>query len=158
VRFNILYGHYDYYVVLQEDSHPFGLEEKFLNATRTLNEWIREAGSKPVIYMTWAKKNEEQEQARMTAVHKFVAKDIDALLAPVGKNWWNYMHSWSNIEMYYEDGAHVSKKESDFAAKYIWDAIETDLHRNPQYPKPFHKSKNKDCWVDENAIHLYNIW
>ena len=55
VRFNILYGHYDY-VVLQEFSHPFGPEEKFFGAVRTLNQWIREAKSKPVIYMTWAMK------------------------------------------------------------------------------------------------------
>jgi lysophospholipase L1-like esterase len=134
VRFNILYGHYDY-VVLQEHSHPFGPEEKFLNAVRALNRWIREAGSTPVIYMTWAKKNEEQEQARMTAVHKSVAKDIDALLAPVGEYWWDYMRSWPNIEMYYEDGAHASEQGSDFAAKYIWDAIETDLHRKLQAEK-----------------------
>ena len=42
VRFNILYGHYDY-VVLQEFSHPFGPEEKFFGAVRTLDQWIREA-------------------------------------------------------------------------------------------------------------------
>lgn len=129
VRFNILYGHYDY-VVLQEHSHPFGPEEKFLDAVRTLNKWIREAGSKPVIYMTWAKKEEEHEQARMTAVHEAVAKDIDALIAPVGENWWSYMRSYPDLEMYYEDGAHASESGSDFAAKYIWDAIETDLHRS----------------------------
>ena len=129
VRFNILYGHYDY-VVLQEHSHPFGPEEKFLDAARALNKWIREAGSKPVIYMTWAKKEEEHEQARMTAVHEAVAKDIDALIAPVGENWWSYMRSYPDLEMYYEDGAHASESGSDFAAKYIWDAIETDLHRS----------------------------
>lgn len=128
VRFNILYGHYDY-VVLQEHSHPFGPEEKFLEAARALNQWIREAGSKPVIYMTWAKKDEEQEQARMTAVHRAVAKEIDALLAPVGENWWSYMRTYPNLEMYYEDGAHASENGSDFAAKYIWDAIKTDLYK-----------------------------
>ena len=41
VRFNILYGHYDY-VVLQEHSHPFGPEEKLFDAVRQLNTWIRE--------------------------------------------------------------------------------------------------------------------
>ena len=73
VRFNILYGHYDY-VVLQEHAHPFGPEEKFFEAARMLSQWIREAGSKPVLYMTWAKKEEEHEQAHMTEVHKAVAE------------------------------------------------------------------------------------
>ena len=129
VRFNILYGHYDY-VVLQEHSHPFGPEEKFFEAVRKLNEWIREAESKPVIYMTWAKKDEEQEQARMTSVHEQVAHEIGALVAPVGKYWWDYRRSWPDMEMYYEDGAHASSHGSHFAAKYIWETIRMDIHRS----------------------------
>lgn len=126
VRFNILYGKYDY-VVLQEHSHPFGPEEKFFHAANILNQWIREAGSTPLIYMTWAKKDEEPEQARMTQIHKAVAKEIDALLAPVGENWWDYLHSHPELEMYDPDGAHASRHGSEFAAKYIWDAIRADL-------------------------------
>ena len=57
VSFNIRHGHYDY-VVLQEHAHPFGPEEKFFDAARTLADWAKEAGSTPVIYMTWAKKDE----------------------------------------------------------------------------------------------------
>ena len=79
--------------------------------------------------MTWAKKDEESEQAHMTEVHQRVAKSINALLAPVGEYWWGYMRSWPNIEMYNEDGAHASKHGSEFAAKYIWDAIYHDLYQ-----------------------------
>jgi hypothetical protein len=32
----------------------------------------------------------------------------------------------------YEAGAHASERGSDFAAKYIWDTIKTDLHRKQQ--------------------------
>lgn len=127
VRFNILYGHYDY-VVLQEHAHPFGPEEKFFAAVRQLNEWIRQAGSKTVIYMTWAKKEEEFNQERMTVAHEQIAEEIGALIAPVGKYWWSYMRSWPEIEMYYKDGQHASPQGSEFAAKYIWDAINTDLN------------------------------
>ena len=128
VRFNILYGHYDY-VVLQEHAHPFGPEEKFYGAVRQLNQWILEAGSKAVIYMTWAKKDEEFNQERMTLAHEQIAEEIEALLAPVGKYWWEYMRSYPDIEMYYKDGQHASPDGSRFAAKYIWNAIETDLCR-----------------------------
>ena len=51
VRFNILYGHYDY-VVLQEHSHPFGPEEKLFDAVRQLNTWIREANAKPLVHQS----------------------------------------------------------------------------------------------------------
>ena len=75
VRFNILYGHYDY-VVLQEFSHPFGPEEKFFGAVRTLNQWIREAKSKPVIYMTWARK-EEQKRERLVLTSENILQIIN---------------------------------------------------------------------------------
>ena len=128
VRFNILYGRYDY-VVMQEQSHPFGPEEKFMDAARILNGWIKEAGSTPVIYETWAKKDEPENQAYMNEVHHRVVEEINALLAPVGENWRAYMESHPDVEMYAFDGAHASVHGSDFAAGYIWDTIKADLER-----------------------------
>ena len=69
VRFNILYGGYDY-VVLQEHAHPFGPEEKLMAAAAALGKMIREAGSTPVIYECWAKKDEPEAQALMNAAHR----------------------------------------------------------------------------------------
>ena len=124
VRFNILHGGFDY-VVLQEHAHPFGPEEKFRDAAIALNSMIREAGSIPVIYETWARRAEPEAQAHMNEVHERVAEEIGALIAPVGENWWEYQKCWPNLEMYAEDGEHASEAGSDFAAKYIWETIST---------------------------------
>jgi len=126
VRFNILFGGYDY-VVLQEYAQPFGPEEKFAKAAKKLNSWIRDAGSIPVIYETWAAKDKPEDQAYMNEVHRRIAEEIGALIAPVGENWWGYSKSWPDLEMYDPDGEHASKQGSDFAAKYIWEAIRQDL-------------------------------
>ena len=126
--FNILYGNYDY-VVLQEHAHPFGPEKEFLDAAVALNRMIREAGSTPVIYECWARKNEPEMQEPMNRAHRLAAEEIGALIAPVGENWWVYKESWPNLEMYDEDGAHASRAGSDFAAKLIWETIFDDLHR-----------------------------
>lgn len=128
VKFNILYGNYDY-VVLQEHSHPFGPEETYFKAVRKLNAWIQEAGSTPVIYLTWAKKEEECEQERMTDAHRKIADEIGAILAPVGNRWWMYQKIHPDVEMYYEDGAHASIEGSKFAAKVIWKAIFSDYSK-----------------------------
>ena len=127
-RFNILYGGYDY-VILQEHAHPFGPQEEFLDAAITLNKMIREAGSTPIIYECWAKKDEPEKQTYMNEVHRHIAEEIKALIAPVGENWWTYKESWPDLEMYDEDGAHASRAGSDFAAKHIWEEICTDLYR-----------------------------
>ena len=126
VRFNILHGRYDY-VVLQEHAHPFGPVEKFRDAAVKLNEMIRQAGSIPIIYETWARKSEPEAQAQMNDAHRHIAEEISALLAPVGENWWLYQHSWPDLEVYADDGAHASPAGSDFAAKYIWEEIRGDL-------------------------------
>ncbi len=78
IRFNILYGKYDY-VVLQEHAHPFGPEEDFLNSACALNKMIRKAGSTPIIYECWAKKDEPELQDHMNTVHRHVAEEIGAL-------------------------------------------------------------------------------
>lgn len=127
-RFNILYGGYDY-VVLQEHAHPFGPEEKYFDAVRTLTGWIREARSTPVIYLTWAQKSEPEVQAQMTAAHRKIAEETGALLAHVGDQWWEYMQSHPELEMYAEDGAHASPAGSDFVAEMIEAEIRGDLRR-----------------------------
>ena len=128
VRFNILYGKYDY-VILQEYAHPFVPEESFREAAVKLNALIRQACGKPIIYETWARKDEPEAQANMNIILQRVAREIDALLASVGENWWGYMKSWPDLEMYDEDGAHASRTGSDFAAKTIWEEIRNDLRR-----------------------------
>lgn len=84
-KFNILYGGNDY-VVLQEHAHPFGPEEKFFNTVRALTEWIKGAESTPVIYLTWARKDEPEVQQRMSEAHEKIAKETASLLAHVGDN------------------------------------------------------------------------
>lgn len=125
VRFNILYGGYDY-VVLQEHAHPFGPEDKFRDAAVALNDLIRRAGSTPVIYECWAKKDEPEKQAYMNEVHERIALETGALLAPVGKEWWEQMRNRPDAEMYSGDGAHASAAGSDFAAGVIWEEIRRD--------------------------------
>ena len=103
VRFNIKYGHYDY-VVLQEHSHPFDDIPGYIEAVQTLAGWMKEAGSTPVIYGTWARKDEESAQETMNTVNRKLAEDIGAVYAPVGESWWSMRRSYPEIEMYDEDG------------------------------------------------------
>lgn len=126
VRFNILYGHYDY-VILQEHAHPFGPEEAFDEAAGKLVALIRQAGGKPVLYETWSRESEPEAQAYMNEVHQRIARKTGALLAPVGENWWSYIKSNPGLKMYDNDGAHASPAGSDFAAKHIWETIRDDL-------------------------------
>ena len=125
VRFNIVYGRYDY-VVLQEHSHPFDSIPEYIEAAKTITDWIRGEGSTPVIYGTWARKDEEPLQETMDTVNRKLAKDLNAVYAPVGEHWWYVQKAFPELEMYDEDGSHASEWGSLFAAQEIWEAIEAD--------------------------------
>ncbi|MCR4641721.1 MAG: hypothetical protein K5697_06800 [Lachnospiraceae bacterium] len=124
--FNIKYGHYDY-VVLQEHAHPFDHIEEYKEAAKVLTGWIRDAGGVPVIYGTWARRDDEAGQEPMNKVYRDLATDLNALYAPVGESWWSYMHTYPEIELYEGDGAHASEHGTKYAAKIIWVSIEADL-------------------------------
>ena len=131
VSFNIKYGHYDY-VVLQEHSHPFDRLEDYREAAGTLCRWAKEAGSRPVIYGTWSRREEPQEQDRMNRFNRELAADLEVLYAGVGESWWTFMKDHPEIEMYASDGAHASEKGSEFAAGVLWSVIEKDLNEEDQ--------------------------
>lgn len=126
VRFNILYGGYDY-VVLQEYAQPFAPADQYEEAAKTLNKWIRKAGSKPVLFETWAVESEPEIQPYMNEVHKRIADEIDALSAPVGENWWREQEQHPDMHFYDPDGEHASETGSEFAAQIIWETIRNDF-------------------------------
>lgn len=133
-RFNIAFGHYDY-VVLQEHSHPFDHVEDYFEAAGTLASMAQAVGTKVVIYGTWARKNDEEAQEYMNQVNRELASKIGAILAPVGERWWSYVHSWPDIDMYEEDGAHASAAGIEYAAKIIWTTIESDMSSASSFPE-----------------------
>ncbi len=128
VRFNILHGGYDY-VVLQEHAHPFDPEGTFREAVVRLSGMIRQAGAVPVLYETWARKDEPEAQARMDEAHRRAADETGALPAMVGAAWWDFRRNHPEPEFYDNDGAHASPAGSGFAAGRIWETIRTDLDR-----------------------------
>ena len=77
--------------------------------------------------MTWAKKDEPDQQERMTKAFRQAAEEANALLAPVGELWWEYRKNHPEVEMYAEDNAHASREGSEFAAGCIWNTIKESL-------------------------------
>jgi len=127
-EFNIRHGDYDY-VVLQEHTHPFEEETAYLNSIRVFSEMIRNAGAVPVVYATWAKKDDAAAEPRMEELQARAARENGALLAEVGKKWWETLKKSPELNLYYTDGQHASEVGSALAAGVIWDVISTDFTR-----------------------------
>lgn len=119
VRFNILYGGYDA-VVLQHTAHPMGDPDVMNRCGRKLIEWVRQAGARPILYMTWTTRADgEAAQESMSGAYRRLQQETGCELAPVGENWWKYHREHPDEEMYAEDGEHASPTGSRLAAATI---------------------------------------
>ena len=110
VRFNILHGGYDY-CVLQEQAHPMTLEESTVYNAGKIAALCQKAHTIPVVFETWAEKRMPEHQAEMNRRYRKIARDLDALLAPVGEVWEKVMREIGDIpgaDLYFRDGEHAS--------------------------------------------------
>ncbi len=126
VRFNILFGGYDY-IVLQDAAHPFAGEEALLKGAQKLKEFIDKTSSKTVLYMTWAEKRFPQNQTIMSEAYYSVALKTNSLLAPVGEHWQKVLAKSPDIELFDNDGEHASPFGSFLVSRVIYKTIFGEL-------------------------------
>lgn len=129
VRFNILYGDYDY-VVCQEYAHPFGPAENLYKGMRILKNYIDQTKSKMIIYPTWAAKNNPSAQTVMSEAHKTIAEELGDMLAPVDVRWTDIVKNHPEINLFGPDGEHPSDEGSNLIATAIYDTIMSDIDLN----------------------------
>lgn len=107
VRFNLMYGQYDY-CVLQQAAHPYPPREDTLENGKALIELCQKCGVKPVVYMTWAEKRFPENQQKMIDTCRTLAEETGALLAPIGAVWQAVQNEHPDIDLYFRDGEHAS--------------------------------------------------
>ena len=123
VRFNILYGGYDA-VVLQHTAHPMGDLSVMDQCGQKLIQWVKDAGARPVLYMTWTTKADgEATQPGMSNAYRKLQSETGCELAPVGERWWTFHKEHPEIELYDADRQHASPAGSKLAASVLAETI-----------------------------------
>lgn len=105
LRFALLHGRFDY-CVIQQQAHPFPGEEPTEEGVRRIVSLCRKAGTRPVLYLTWAEEAKPENAAVMSRCYRRLAKEFDALLAPVGEVF--EALRGAGIPLYWRDGEHAS--------------------------------------------------
>ena len=121
-RFNILFGEYDY-IILQHVAHPMGEYEVMEKAVDTIMGWVRQTDAKPCFYMTWTEEDNEVFQPEMSARYRRLSDKYNCPVAPVGEKWWEHIHKFPDIDLYFEDRRHASYAGSRLAANIIFDTL-----------------------------------
>lgn len=129
VRFNILYGDYDY-IVCQEHAHPFGPAENLYKGLRIIKSYIDQTKSKMIIYPTWTAKNNPEAQKKMSEAHRNIANELNVSLAPVDTRWTDILHNHPEINLFGPDGEHPSIDGSNLIAIAIFDTIMKDYNNH----------------------------
>ena len=112
LRFALLHGRYDY-CVIQQQAHPFPGEEVTEAGVGEIVSLCRKAGTRPVLYMTWAEEAKPENAAVMSRCYRRLAARYGALLAPVGEL---FDALRDRVPLYWRDGEHASPYGAYLAA------------------------------------------
>lgn len=126
VRFNLMYGGFDY-CILQQAAHPYPPFEETYEYGKMLIDLCKKCGVTPVIYMTWAEKRFPENQKKMIDTCKKLAKQNDALLAPVGEVWQKVQRKHPDIELYFRDGEHAGPYGDFLVASVLCQLLTGDI-------------------------------
>ena len=106
VRFNLMYGGYDY-CVMQQGAHPFPGDMTTNENVMRISELCRKFGTKPVLIQTWAERDFPEHQTKLTMANARAARMARAILAPVGTIWKKFREEEPDIDLFNYDGEHV---------------------------------------------------
>jgi hypothetical protein len=105
------------YVVLQEQSTlPVKNADRMAENVRLFDGLIKDAGSKTVLYMTWARGHSPETQQAITDAYNKVGDELDAIVVPVGTVWKNFLAKHSEPVLYDRDQSHPTLAGSYLAA------------------------------------------
>jgi hypothetical protein len=119
------------YVVLQEQStlgrggSENGIPKindpaMFFEYARRFDAEIHKAGAQTVFYLTWARRDSPQNQANLTAAYASIAKELGAVLVPVGPAWEKSMGEKPGVVLHQVDSSHPTPAGTYLAASVFY--------------------------------------
>ena len=105
------------YVVFQEQSTlPIKNGKRFHENVREFVPVMKESGATMVLFMTWARKHEPENQKLLTDSYDSIGKELAATVVPVGSAWREMLEKHDTPELHAEDGSHPTLAGSYLAA------------------------------------------
>ena len=77
---------------------------------------MKESGAEMVLYMTWARKKEPENQRLLTDSYNKIGKELGATVVPVGTAWQKLLAKHGRPVLHAEDGSHPTVAGSYLAA------------------------------------------
>ncbi len=116
-------GRWDYVVLQEQSVAPIQSPEDFMKYGKRFAQAIRAAGARPVLFMTWARKDRPASQDSLTRSYLTLGRQINALIVPVGPTWAAFQRLDTKLNLYAGDGSHPSSLGSLLAACVFYQAL-----------------------------------
>jgi hypothetical protein len=105
------------YVVLQEQSTlPITDPATMHKYARLFDAEIKKAGAKTIFHLTWARQNQPENQVKLNDAYFGIAKELKAMIAPVGLAWEKAFKEDPKRVFHMEDKSHPNATGSYMAA------------------------------------------
>ncbi len=109
-------GRYDYVVLQEQSTLPIKNAERMAENVQLFADAIQQAGSKPVLYMTWPRQHAPETQVAITKAYDSIGKEIGAIVVPVGAVWQKFLAKHVQPALYDRDQSHPTLAGSYLAA------------------------------------------
>lgn len=122
IRYNLLYGNYDY-CVIQQGAHPFPGYKESLEGGKRIIDLCKKGNVTPIVLMTWAEERFPENQQQMIDVYTELSQGEGALLAPVGLIWQDMVKEHPEVKIFFRDGEHAAPLGSYLIACTVYNTI-----------------------------------
>ncbi len=112
----ILDGRYDCVVLQEQSTLPVKNAARMHENIRLFDEAIKAAGSRTVLYLTWARKHAPETQALITDAYETIGREIGATVVPVGRAWEQFLRTHPEPALHDHDDSHPTLAGSYLAA------------------------------------------
>ncbi len=110
-------GHYDCVVLQEQSTLPLKNAKRMPENIRLVDEVIRAAGAKTLLYLTWAKQNAPASQQAITDAYTGIGRELGAKVIPVGLAWQSFLLEYAQPVLYDRDGSHPTPAGTYLAAR-----------------------------------------
>ncbi|MDT4965393.1 MAG: hypothetical protein QOJ64_130 [Acidobacteriota bacterium] len=107
---------YDYVVLQEQSTLPVKNAKRMHENIRLFDDVIKKGGARTVLYMTWARRHEPQNQKLITDAYTSIGVELGALVVPVGEAWRAFLAKHKTPALHDADNSHPSLAGSYLAA------------------------------------------
>jgi hypothetical protein len=109
-------GGYDFVVLQEQSTLPVKNAGRMAENVRLFDEAIKHAGSKTVLYMTWARQHSPETQQAISDAYLALGKELGAIVVPVGLAWQRFLAEHKSPVLHDRDQSHPTLAGSYLAA------------------------------------------